>query len=67
MARMALLHGVNANLLCPVDDHVRQAARVFGGGGSQAKTPAATLLPVTTEMSDVPRALSFSKSCIEID
>jgi transposase-like protein len=65
VARMALLHGVNANLL-------RRWMIKYGKpracllAGSPAKTPAATLLPVTTQMPDVPRTSTFSESYIEI-
>jgi transposase len=65
VARMALLHGVNANLLRRwVVRYGKPRARLT----SDARPEAApvTLLPVTTKMPDVPRALTFSESSIEI-
>jgi transposase len=65
VARMALLHGVNANLLRRwVVKYGKPRACLVGG--AQAKTPAVTLLPVTTQMPDVPRASTFPESYIEI-
>jgi transposase len=65
VARMALLHGVNANLLRRwVSKYGRPRTCLVGG--SQAKAPVATLLPVTTQMPDVPRTSTFSESSIEI-
>ena len=65
VARMALLHGVNANLL-------RRWISKYGKprtclvGHSQAKAPVPTLLPVTTQTADVARTSTFSESFIEI-
>jgi|HubBroStandDraft_6_1064221.scaffolds.fasta_scaffold1121697_1 transposase len=65
VARMALLHGVNANLLRRwVVQYGKPRARLTGD--AQVETAPVTLLPVTTQMPDVPRALTFSESSIEI-
>jgi transposase-like protein len=60
-----LLHGVNANLL---RRWVVQYGRPWASltGDARAETAPVTLLPVTTQMQDVPRALSFSEPRIEI-
>jgi transposase len=65
VARMALLHGVNANLLRRwVVKYAKPRACLVGD--SQAKIPAATLLPVTTQMPEAPRTSTFPESYIEI-
>jgi transposase-like protein len=65
VARMALLHGVNANLLRRwVIKYGKPRAALIGAAA--AKSPAATLLPVTTPMPSVPRTPTFSESYIEI-
>jgi transposase len=65
VARMALLHGVNANLLRRwVVKYAKPRACLVGD--SQAKTPPAILLPVMTQVPDVPRTSTVSESCIEI-
>jgi len=65
LARVALLHGVNANLLRRwVVQYGKPRARLTSN--ARAETVPVTLLPVTTQRPDVPRALSFSESSIEI-
>lgn len=65
VARMALLHGVNANLLRRwVIKYGKPRACLVGD--ARARTPPATLLPVTTPMPAMPRTPSFSESYIEI-
>jgi transposase len=65
VARMALLHGVNANLLRRwVIKYGKPRAALIGA--ASARSPAATLLPVTTRIPSVPRTPTFSESYIEI-
>jgi transposase len=65
VARMALLHGVNANLLRRwVVQYGKPRARLTVD--ARVETAPVTLLPVTTQMPDVPRTLTFSESSIEI-
>jgi transposase len=66
VARMALRHGVNANLL---RRWVMQYADVKPSGTQEAvpRTPAAALLPVTRSMPSSTRPAISSDSCIEIN
>jgi transposase len=65
VARMALLHGVNANLLRRwVVQFGKPRARLTSN--ARAETAPVTLLSVTAQRPDVPRALTFSESSIEI-
>jgi transposase-like protein len=65
VARMALLHGVNANLLRRwVINYGKPRTSLVADERAQARP--ATLLPVTTPMPSAPRTPSLSESYIEI-
>lgn len=65
LARIALLHGVNANLLRRwVVKYGKPRAALIAD--VRAQTPPATLLPVTTRVPSVPRTPAPTEAYIEI-